>query len=96
MPRIAFPFWTLRTEDSSDCQLDREVVAFSSFERATAYLNAQLAGRGELNLVSRQSMRRLVAELQKRNLEGIRLDPAPEGTDGEQLPLAELAAEFSG
>jgi hypothetical protein len=93
MAHVVFPFWILRTTDLSPSKIDLDVVAFSSVERATAYLNAQMAGRGELKLVSRQSMRRLIAELQQQKLLGLRLDPASDGTGGDPISLAELLGE---
>jgi hypothetical protein len=94
MASIAFPFWTLRKSDSSLNRLDDDVLAFSSAEAATAYLTAQLGGRGELKLVSRQSMRQLVTDFQRQKLTGLRVDPQPDGSGGRRVPLADLLAEF--
>ena len=95
MGLLAFPCWTLRTDECAACVIDNSIMVFSSVERATSFLNSRLNGRGELKLVSRQSMRQLAVDLRGQGVDGIRLDPQPDGSGGGQSPLSELSPEFS-
>jgi hypothetical protein len=73
------------------CDAPNHALGFSSPDKLVEFLNSGQAGRWMVRLVGdRPSFGALVDELQRYGATGICLDPAPDGSGGVNVPLADL------
>ena len=98
MHRLTFPFWvvlqTHHGEAVDACAPLRYAATFSSTTKAGDLMQAQGGHNWEFRLVIRATFPELIAELRSEGFEGLSYDPAPDGSGGTLIPLADLERQI--
>jgi hypothetical protein len=71
------------------------VLAFSSTQRLSDFLDVNHAGRWRIKLVAdRTGLVLLAADLHRDRADGIRLDPKSDGSHGYEAPLSDIVGQL--
>jgi hypothetical protein len=95
MPSFKVPFWIVRPRPLLDSQhgpphRPRQVLAFSSSERAFSYILSRPEQQWNVQRINQNRMVLLVADLHAHGSLGLHYDPEPDGAGGESIPLSEI------
>jgi hypothetical protein len=101
MPEMRLPLWLITERRLKDIPAiehpvtdgSRVIMAFTCTERVAQVLRIATAGRWKLDLASDSTeLLLLLADHHGHGVTHIRLDPAPDGSGGDLVPLADVFA----